>query len=336
MLSKGRLVFFGLLVLECIICLLVGSFFYNRYQKQKQTERAQYVVRIDKSIMQATAAGELRYFYEPLPDTTNTESPSWLGYANVQTYNHDGLNERYNYPVEKDSNYLRVITLGDSFTHGDMVPTRSNWTELLEDALNLPEKKLCDAKKVEVINLGMSGYDVQYIVHRYQKLGSKYRPDLILWFESGTGFTRMSELMQPLITACQNEKSSENANPSTNDRIAYQDECWNRTMDELKKTYSLQETRRLINVSYQEFFRLVPNIPILIFGYEEPTFDQDTSMKQYLSTHPNAQFLPIVPFLSAKTRLADGHPSIAGHKQMEEVIRKQLFQMQAEICPTAK
>jgi len=55
------------------------------------------------------------------------------------------------------------MVLGGSEAYGQYVETKNNWTELLEDDLN---KNLnCPRyKKVEVINLGMHGYDIDLII----------------------------------------------------------------------------------------------------------------------------------------------------------------------------
>lgn len=335
MLNRSKLTFFGLLLLECAICVAVGSFFYRRYQKAQVQEQAEYIVRLSRDTIQATESGALQYYYTLKSGALRSESPSWLGYVSVQSYNQDGLNDRFDYSIAKNPENLRIIAVGDSFTHGDFVSTPANWTELLEDNLNQSESKLCGKKRVEVINLGVTGFDVEYIAHRYRDLGVKYQPDLIVWFESGSGFSRMNELMQPQIRDCQ-EKGLK-LTLSESEKVRYEYQCWLAAESEVKRTHEPSQLRDMINQSYDLFFEAASKVPVLIIAYEDPSTENRVAMtEQYLNGHPNAQFLPIMPLLTPETRLADGHPSSAGHKQMEEVIRKQLQKMQSEICPTAK
>ena len=83
---------------------------------------------------------------------------------------------------------IGIVALGDSFTFEFSVNTVDSWPEQLENMF-VQKSNFCNARKVEVINLGMGRFDIPYTVERYKKnIGDKYRPNLILWFESGSGF----------------------------------------------------------------------------------------------------------------------------------------------------
>ncbi|MCL4364050.1 SGNH/GDSL hydrolase family protein [Patescibacteria group bacterium] len=140
----------------------------------------------------------LKYFFEPNPDYVEKIKENWLPKPVEYTINHDTLNERFNYQIKKPINTYRIITLGDSFTFGENVPTAKNWTELLEDDLN--KNFHCkNVSKFEVINLGVYAYDMQYEVERYKIRGIKYNPDLVIW--TLTDFERILELEMPYIKA---------------------------------------------------------------------------------------------------------------------------------------
>ncbi len=145
----------------------------------------------------------------------------------------------------------------------------------------------------------------------------------------------MNELMQPQIRDCQ-EKGLK-LTLSESEKVRYEYQCWLAAESEVKRTHEPSQLRDMINQSYDLFFEAASKVPVLIIAYEDPSTENRVAMtEQYLNGHPSAQFLPIMPLLTPETRLADGHPSSTGHKQMEEVIRKQLQKMQPEICPTAK
>lgn len=136
---------------------------------------------IRKDVINTVPVDGLKYFYEPKALTVIDDPKDWLNYVPHYTINKDALNERFNYSEKKPANVFRIITVGDSYTFGQYVSTPDNWTELLEDYLN--QYKTCSkAKKYEVINLGVGGYDTAYEVARYKLRGQKYNPDLVIWY----------------------------------------------------------------------------------------------------------------------------------------------------------
>lgn len=141
--------------------------------------------------------GNLKYYYEPKPNTNQTYKPDWspVDYVYAATVNADGLNERFDYPVEKKPDVFRIVTIGDSYTFGGWVNTKENYPERLEDMLN--DNSLCKTgRKFEVINLGVEGYDVEYSVHRFKNRGQKYNPDLLIWLIKNDDFTVINELIK--------------------------------------------------------------------------------------------------------------------------------------------
>lgn len=116
-------------------------------------------------------------FYEPKPNIIDTGDENWLTFTPRYTINEDTLNEVKNYYIKKPNDVFRIVTIGDSFTFGQFVSTKDNWTERLESDLN----KHCTDKKYEVINLGVHGYDLAFTLYRYERRGEKYDPDLILY-----------------------------------------------------------------------------------------------------------------------------------------------------------
>lgn len=119
----------------------------------------------------------LKYFYEHKPNRTIKDMS---GSTIINTINSDTLNERFEYTIDKPRGTFRIISLGDSWTYGWGVPTRDNYSEILEDLLN--DKLSCENfEKFEVLNLGLQGYDIEYAAERFRVRGQKYDPDLVIW-----------------------------------------------------------------------------------------------------------------------------------------------------------
>ena len=69
---------------------------------------------------------------------------------------------------------LRVLLLGDSYTHGDEVPFEQTWGAFLE-------KKLAEAGvHADVINLGVPGYGMDQAYLRWKTAGAAFSPDLVI------------------------------------------------------------------------------------------------------------------------------------------------------------
>ncbi len=89
----------------------------------------------------------------------------------------------YEYPREKPDGTYRIGVLGDSVAFGYCTPTESlpiekTFPKLLESRLNTPV--LPGHRKVEVINLAVSGYDTLQEVEFLRTKGLAFEPDLVL------------------------------------------------------------------------------------------------------------------------------------------------------------
>lgn len=167
--------FIVLICLE-IICIM----FLFIYIQRQITNFNVLTNSIDSRYIQKFPSIDLKHFYEPKANTTEVSKANWSPFDKAKyTINSDSLNERFDYDVRKKPGVFRIVTIGDSFTFGQHVSTENNWTELLEDYLNL-NNKCKNIDKYEVINLGVPGYDWAYEAERYGKRGIKYNPDLLI------------------------------------------------------------------------------------------------------------------------------------------------------------
>ena len=132
------------------------------------------------------------YFYELPEGAIATESAAWLPYQVPHQYNFEGFNDPSNYEIVKPPRTFRIITLGDSFTFGMWVPTSENYSEKLENMLNM--NLACPGvDHFEILNMGVPGYDIAYSAERYRKRGAKYAPNLLLWYIRDDDFFIINE-----------------------------------------------------------------------------------------------------------------------------------------------
>jgi len=269
---------------------------------------------------------EFKYYWELQPNTTVINNPYWLNHEVKYTYNADGLHERFNYAVEKPADTFRIITLGDSFTYGANVNTKDNWTEKLEDLLNSDQE--INHLKFEVINLGVSGFDIPYLIKRYQDIGAKYHPDLIIWFESGSGFIRFVEKEHAYEQNCLEEYEKNNI--SVDEKEMFHP-CTLKTdqyfIDYFSNSYDYLNTELIDQLN--NFLATLNPEKIIFFSYTKETISSpellEPSIDKIHSKHKDIKYLSIVEEVDkAKTRLADDHPNELGHQLIAKTIYQYL------------
>lgn len=175
-----------------IISIQIGAIIFLYFQIKKKTNqdiKPSSLKNYDPKTIINTPSGRLKYFYEPAAHSTEEVHMDWQPYIAKYTINNDSLNERFNYEIKKNEGVFRIITLGDSFTYGENVDTKDNYSEQLEDLLNAQ----CKKSKFEVINLGVFGYDIEYMNERYKKRGAKYNPDLVIMLFGDFQLFRLNE-----------------------------------------------------------------------------------------------------------------------------------------------
>lgn len=179
------IVLMGLATIIIFVWVIIKKVRFNKF----------VVVPINKQSIIFSPTKDLKSFYENMPNTKETVINPKQEHV-IYTINNDGLNERFDYEIKKPPNTFRIITLGDSFTFGVYTNTKDNWPEKLEDLLN--KHKFCvPTKKIEVINLGVPGYDIAYAVKRFENRGNKYQPDLVIWSLTNNDFLQINEVIVP-------------------------------------------------------------------------------------------------------------------------------------------
>lgn len=299
------------------ILLVISTIIYVYVHKKSQENRVlgiMRVARINKDQLIFPKDSEFKYYSELQSLTEATDQRLWDGTIAKYHFNQDGLHDRFDYSTIKKDDSFRILTLGDSFTFGHYVDTLNNWTEILEDRLN--NAQICSYKTLfEVINLGMRGFDVPYIVKRYNDKGLKYHPDLIIWFESGSGFNRNNELMQPIIRSCEEKLSTDSG--SIADMIA--NECWHDVEQEITKLYSSEKLKDDHQKWITYFHGIRETIPVIFAGFEN-TDIKGTYLEKYKNQQNQFILNNITDIASNKGTLPDGHPNEIGHKMIAEDI----------------
>lgn len=267
-------------------------------------QREDYFVGSDSS--------KLAYYYESRPNPRRSEFADWLHTDIFYTINNDSFNDSKDYSVEKTPGAFRIMALGDSYTFGHYVNTRDNWTERLEDMLN--SKFRCRTiKSIEVINIAEPGFDVQYNTHKFVTRGKKYNPDLLIWYESSADFTRVNELLRPIVEKYEHELTKEDINV-----FRAKGEYFPAYVDaykELYKKYSQEDLLKRIGDQWLSFFKERGETPLL---FVLPRYIVSASQKSWLESLikgvPNVSIFEELSELDKLQGLyPDFHPNPVGH-----------------------
>ncbi len=317
-----RIILIIIVAIEIIVIILLGNLAYSQKNKVENIMGRVTVIPMDSVKFNLNPSDGLKYFYEPKPGVIK-DSAEWLGYAVHYTINNDTLNDIRNYEIIKPAGTYRIITLGDSFTFGQYVNTYESWPKKLEHLLN---SDYCANKGYvfEVINLGVGGYDVQYISHRYKLRGVKYNPDLIIWLESRSGFDRTREIMQKYVEYHSNILTDEQIKQYKS-QGEYHPE-WLLARKDIRLHYSDVQIEDMIYSWWNDFFRVRGNTPLLIATFPNPKSYVDKliswSKGQYGVTVSST--ITDIPALH-KGLLSDGHPDIQGHEIIAKDILRSLI-----------
>lgn len=293
----------------------VGFYVFKLVKLKRNVLGVTTIVPIRKESLLFPPDSELENFYELKTSSTTEDKPNWLPYSATYTFNSDGLNERFDYAVPKAQNTIRIITLGDSFTFGQFVDTKDNWTEVLEDMLN--ENNICEGKKIEIINLGVYGYDILFASHRFKIRGVKYDPDLVLWLLNDHNFTIMPQLTKERVNQLEKQLTEEdlkNAEKTGNYYLAL-----DIALKEVDKKYSSNTIAEQEYAAFYEFAKYYEGKLVLLSSALTP--EHRTLLRMFSDnrngiTITNDKNIKVWEIEGAT--LEDGHPSKYGHKRMAE------------------
>lgn len=318
-----------ILILICVqLCVIIVLTFII-YKKHINRIKKVNVNAIKKENISGNKESTLHYFYETNANTKGEEINNWGSLRAVYNINSDTFNEWLDYEINKDDKTFRIITLGDSFTFGYGVDTKNNWTELLEDKLN--QLHCADFNKIEIINLGMAGYDIQYSVERFKLRGKKYNPDLVLWLLKGDDFQEIKEIVQPKWDRI-NKESSKLSIP---DNVLYGPPL-QRAIVEM--TNDLGESKIL--QMQTQFFKEINNYytgKLILFTFNSTQEKYKSIMRDYSNQRKNTLFYEnLIDFYNnekgATFLPVDYHPNSLGHKLIAEDVFNYLVKSKVILC----
>jgi hypothetical protein len=222
--------------------------------------------------------------------------------------------------------------LGDSHTFGINLNTQDNYPSQLHILLN--EALSCSTiKKFEVINLGVQGYDFQYMIERYKIRGKKYNPDLLLWLVISDDFRRINEVMIPKLRHYTQEakKSGEYQEHLQEGRYYTQ---WNKARDETVAELGGEDILLKRQKNYIKDIATYFSGNIVFVSYEGRLLPKEENVITTLSTQHNTFYHDHIPniYTMDDTTLPDLHPNKKGYEVITQNIMNYLVKNKLLPC----
>ena len=265
----------------------------NQIYKKNSIFGATLSVNPIRSVEQVfTKVDGLKYFHEP--NNTTYYTLPWINYKVENIINKDHLKNTHDYSVNKDKNVFRILTIGDSFTYGLHVSTKDIWPEKLENLIN--SKVQCKKfNRVEVINLGVDGYDIQYELERYKLRGEQYSPDMVIWMVLDNDFDYIEEEVVPLMNKYKKVLADEGISQTSVDKNGnyhnYYLDLYKRAINDFKNKWSDQDTLNFQIGKLKEFKKYFKGT-LVVFGLKHALDESKniTAVKEVVDNKKNSYF----------------------------------------------
>jgi len=301
-----------------------GMVIYNnqRQSKLRVLGETTTVVPVKKENLIFPPDSAFDQFYEIQASISFDEQGYWQREPVTYTINTDGLNESRDYAIEKPDDVFRIVTLGDSFTFGEYIRTDSNWTELLEDRFSTGN--CLNGKRVEIINLGVMGYDLIFASYRYKFRGMKYKPDMVLWFVNNHNFHNIPQLFNERVEQLRNRLSGEEYEASKQPEKTA--ELWNQAKAQIKQIYEKSRISAQEKEALYEFGKVYSGP--LVFVINNVLEENFRHIREFAETRTHPTYIDM-PLLHIDTHpeyeFPDRHPNEAGHRYIAESVYSYLL-----------
>lgn len=305
---KRRLILIALIVgTEAVAITFLGQ---SIYQKMRSSS----ISVMYESELSREASSTFKHFFEPKSDIlAHNGKQSWLTKEPVYTINSDTLLETKNYAVPKPRDTYRILALGDSFTYGLNVEPAENWTTQLETILNAECRKY---GSYEVVNFGMTGYDIQFAVERFRIRGQKYDPDLVVWFLKDDDFDIIEEEAATYVEEYRKEHGITGAVEP-----AQATALWKYASNRLYAAHGLKgiadfqaQALRALNRFYSGPLVIFSLPQLISSGYG---LDTKGMLGSFTASRPVSHFILLpTPVEGEDDILPDSHPSARGHEKI--------------------
>lgn len=306
---KNLSVLFIVIVFQLILIFyLVGKIFLKKPRV--------IVTKIQNNALVRGLNSKLKYFSEPSPNSTIADIVPWSKKKVVYTINNDSLNEIHDYKFDKLPNFFRIVTLGDSYTFGQFINTKDNWTELLESKLNILNCK--DINGFEVINLGVEDYDIQYSIERFKLRGQKYNPDLVIWFLKNDDFVSINEQIRPI----ENKIMKDNNLSYDSPKYLFDNNMYYPIGDKAYKIFSRNHPENEVLKTQEQFlnnFIKQYSGSLLFMTLNNSNAKHDRIMEDIVKKRSQT-FLIKVDIDNIKYRFPDTHPNELGSTKIADTI----------------
>lgn len=321
---KFKKVIFISLIISQILMIIFLSF--QVYKKSNNVLGVVSISQTKRETISFNSSDELKYFYEPTPNSVEVVQPPWLKNKAIYTINSDALNERFDYSVNKPAHTFRIIALGDSFTFGDYASTEKNYVKQLENLIN-GNKNCSISNRFEVINLGVRGYDLQYSVERFRMKGQKYNPDLVIWFLKDDDFEQIDEITLPIINQYLTDLKAKGLFNKLSEKGTKETmfKAYSTAINVQQKKYNDESVLNYQKNSLDEFNNNYKG-PLVMFTFPFTKLEYKFVLKNYIYLHKNGYFFDgITNIYDNKDMFLfpyDYHPTLKGY----ELIAQELFE----------
>ncbi len=300
--------YYILIVFIEIIIIINVSFLvqFSRGNREQQTSGNVRGVAIDDTNNLPSFLSNFNYLLGSSLILPLEDKPKWLTHRVKYSSNSGGFNSSYDYNIEKKENTFRIAAVGDSHTYGQYVNTQDNYPSQLEKLLNLKYSN-CNSRNInyEVLNLGVRGFDINYTTHLYNIMGSKYNPDLILWYIKHDDFFEIMDIILEEAIRCENT-NSKSKSPKT---VAEQYYCYNRGIEYMHTKLTDRDIFEYNSERLDSFISSL-NTKVIFFGYRNET----STISDYLNSiaKNNVYYYQIAKYEDVP-RVPDNHPNKNGY-----------------------
>lgn len=307
-----------LIILELFVILILGVVISFRRKMSKL-----FFTPLSKSTLIQSKTNTLKYFYEPYNASFEEKLP-WTNNTNIiYGMNKDSIRSDINYTIRKPPNTLRIITIGDSFTFGQFVNDNDTYPKQLE--LKLSNALKNKFKNVEVINLGVPGYDPEYTIERYNLRGARYNADYIIWFLIDHNYAQANELEQNFVNYF--EKIITNKYIISEKQKGDYYPAHELARKEIESKFSNEKLKK-INLDKIEIFSKNLGGRLIFATFEQVNMEFKKSINELLKKNNNKYIQSIPNIYNIKnTCFPDNHPNQKGYQYISEYISDSLIKI---------
>jgi len=147
----------------------------------------------------------------------------------------------------------------------------------------------------------------------------KYDPDLVVWFDSGSGFRRLNDVMFPLIKSCEEKIGSDSATAD----LSHIYDCWDNAQKTMEQSYSIETYNEIMEASLRDFFLNIDPNKVMYFTFDPSTLSErgQQILSSWVQDFPSVDFSSTIPDIYSRNEaLPDLHPNKQGHLSIATAI----------------